>query len=489
LKTATTNSGNQSVDVLIIGAGLSGIGGACHLRRNCPDRSFMILESREASGGTWDLFRYPGIRSDSDMYTFGYGFKPWSDKSSIADGHKILRYIREAAAEYDVEQHIRYQHKVLSANWSSTNQRWLVTAELGDTGEQVTIDCQFIFSCSGYYDYDQGYTPEFAGIDKFKGQVVHAQHWPEKLNYKDKRVVVIGSGATAVTLVPTMSKDTASLVMLQRSPTYIASVPKEQPLAEKLRKWLPDRWVFRLTRWSRVFFQIYLYQLSRKKPQQLKKLLLGRVRQEMGPDYDVDTHFTPDYNPWDQRLCGVPDGDLFAAIREGRAEVVTDHIDHFNKEGIELKSGQQLDADIVVLATGLNLKFAGGVQYSVDNRVLDFTEHFIFRGMMFSGLPNMAFTVGYTNSSWTLKADLTAKYVSRLLNKMARRGYTSVTPHLKGEVEEVPLLDFDAGYVLRSRESFPKQGNRLPWKNYQNYIRDFIGLSLGRQNDDELEFR
>ncbi|MBT5105934.1 MAG: NAD(P)/FAD-dependent oxidoreductase [Porticoccaceae bacterium] len=489
MKTATTNSGNQSVDVLIIGAGLSGIGGACHLRRNCPDRSFMILESREASGGTWDLFRYPGIRSDSDMYTFGYGFKPWSDKSSIADGHKILRYIREAAAEYDVEQHIRYQHKVLSANWSSTNQRWLVTAELGDTGEQVTIDCQFIFSCSGYYDYDQGYTPEFAGIDKFKGQVVHAQHWPEKLNYKDKRVVVIGSGATAVTLVPTMSKDTASLVMLQRSPTYIASVPKEQPLAEKLRKWLPDRWVFRLTRWSRVFFQIYLYQLSRKKPQQLKKLLLGRVRQEMGPDYDVDTHFTPDYNPWDQRLCAVPDGDLFAAIREGRAEVVTDHIDHFNKEGIELKSGQQLDADIVVLATGLNLKFAGGVQYSVDNRVLDFTEHFIFRGMMFSGLPNMAFTVGYTNSSWTLKADLTAKYVSRLLNKMTRRDYTSVTPRLKGEVEEVPLLDFDAGYVLRSRESFPKQGNRLPWKNYQNYIRDFIGLSLGRQNDDELEFR
>lgn len=489
MKTATTNSGSQSVDVLIIGAGLSGIGGACHLRRNCPDRSFMILESREASGGTWDLFRYPGIRSDSDMYTFGYGFKPWNDKSSIADGHKILRYIREAAAEYDVEQHIRYQHKVLSANWSSTDQRWLVTAELGDTGEQVTIDCQFIFSCSGYYDYDQGYTPEFAGIDDFKGRVIHAQHWPEQLNYKDKRVVVIGSGATAVTLVPTMSKDTASLVMLQRSPSYIASVPKEQPLAERLRKWLPDRWVFRLTRWSRVFFQIYLYQLSRKKPQQLKKLLLGRVRQEMGPDYDVDTHFTPDYNPWDQRLCGVPDGDLFAAIREGRAEVVTDHIDHFNKEGIELKSGQQLDADIVVLATGLNLKFAGGVQYSVDNRVLDFTEHFIFRGMMFSGLPNMAFTVGYTNSSWTLKADLTAKYVSRLLNKMARRGYTSVTPRLKGEVEEVPLLDFDAGYVLRSRESFPKQGNRLPWKNYQNYIRDFIGLSLGRQNDDELEFR
>ena len=479
----------ESIDVLIIGAGLSGIGGACHLRRNSPDRSFMILESREASGGTWDLFRYPGIRSDSDMYTFGYGFKPWSDKSSIADGHKILSYIREAAAEYDVEQHIRYQHKVVSASWSSTQSRWLVTAERGDTGEQATISCQFIFSCSGYYDYDQGYTPEFAGIDNFKGQVIHAQHWPEQLDYQGKHVVVIGSGATAVTLVPAMSQDTASLVMLQRTPTYIASVPKEQSLAETLRKWLPDSWVFRLIRWKQVLFQIYLYQLSRRNPQRLRKYLLGLVRKEMGPDYDVDTHFTPDYNPWDQRLCGVPDGDLFTAIRENRAEVVTDHIDQFNKEGIHLKSGKQLDADIVVLATGLNLKFAGGVQYSVDGKVLDFAEHFIFRGMMFSGLPNMAFTVGYTNSSWTLKADLTGQYVSRLLNKMARHSYTAVTPRLTGEVEEMPLLDFDAGYVLRSRESFPKQGNRLPWKNYQNYIRDFIGLRLSRQNDDELEFR
>jgi monooxygenase len=377
----------------------------------------------------------------------------------------------------------------VSASWSSTQSRWLVTAERGDTGEQATISCQFIFSCSGYYDYDQGYTPEFAGIDSFKGQVIHAQHWPEQMDYQGKRVVVIGSGATAVTLVPAMSQDTASLVMLQRTPTYIASVPKEQPLAETLRKWLPDSWVFRLIRWKQVLFQIYLYQLSRRNPQRLRKYLLGLVRKEMGPDYDVDTHFTPDYNPWDQRLCGVPDGDLFTAIRENRAEVVTDHIDQFNKEGIHLKAGKQLDADIVVLATGLNLKFAGGVQYSVDGKVLDFAEHFIFRGMMFSGLPNMAFTVGYTNSSWTLKADLTGQYVSRLLNKMARHSYTAVTPRLTGEVEEMPLLDFDAGYVLRSRESFPKQGNRLPWKNYQNYIRDFIGLRLGRQNDDELEFR
>jgi len=479
----------ESVDVLIIGAGLAGIGGACQLRRNCPNHNFMILESRETSGGTWDLFRYPGIRSDSDMYTYGYGFKPWTDKSSIADGHKILSYIREAAAEYDVERHIRYQHKVVSAAWSSTEERWLVTAERGDTGEQVTISCQFIFSCSGYYDYEQGYTPEFAGIDAFNGQVVHAQHWPEDLDYQGKRVVVIGSGATAVTLVPAMSKDTASLVMLQRTPTYIANVPEEQPMAEKLRKWLPDSYVFRLTRWKQVLFQIYIYQLSRKRPQDLRKFLLGGVRKELGPDYDVATHFTPDYNPWDQRLCAVPDGDMFAAIREGRAEVVTDHIDQFNREGIQLKSGKQLDADIVILATGLNLKFAGGVEYSVDGKALDFTDHFIYRGMMFSDLPNMAFTVGYTNSSWTLKADLTGQYVCRLLNKMVRSGYASVTPRLKGDIDEVPLLDFDAGYVLRAREQFPKQGNRLPWKNYQNYIRDFIGLRLGRLNDDELEFR
>jgi monooxygenase len=480
---------NESVDVLIVGAGLSGIGGACQLRRNSPDQSFMILESRAVSGGTWDLFRYPGIRSDSDMYTYSYGFKPWKDKSSIADGHKILSYIREAAAEYDVERHIRYQHKVVAANWSSTDNRWLVTSERGDTGEQVTISCKFIFNCSGYYDYDQGYTPEFAGSDDFKGKVVHAQDWPEDLDYKGKRVVVIGSGATAVTLVPSMSKDTASLVMLQRTPTFIASVPQEQPIAKKLRNWMPDSWVFRLTRWKQILFQIYLYKLSRKRPQELKKVLLGRVREELGPDYDVDTHFTPSYNPWDQRLCAVPDGDMFAAIREGRAEVVTDHIDHFNNEGIQLKSGKQLDADIVILATGLNLKFAGGVRYIIDDKEIDFTAHYIFRGMMFSGVPNMAFTVGYTNSSWTLKAELTGKYVSRLLNKMSNGGYSSVTPRLKGNIEEVPLLDFDAGYVLRARDKFPKQGNRLPWKNYQNYIRDFIGLRIGRLNDKELEFR
>lgn len=479
----------ESVDVLIIGAGLAGIGGACQLRRQCPDRTFTVLESRAVSGGTWDLFRYPGIRSDSDMYTYSYSFKPWRDKSTIADGHKILSYIREAAADYDVEQHIRYQHKVVAANWSDVDKRWHVTARRGDTAERVTISCKFVFNCTGYYDYEQGYTPAFAGMDDFNGQVLHAQHWPEDLDYHDKRVIVIGSGATAVTLVPTLSKDTASLVMLQRTPTYIATVPSEDPLAKKLRKWLPESWTFRLTRWKKVLFQIYVYKLSRKRPDDLRRFMLGQVRQALGPDYDIKTHFTPPYNPWDQRLCAVPDGDMFKAIKQGRAEVITDHIERFNKTGIALKSGAQLDADIVILATGLNLQFAGGIEYSINNEKVDYTKHFIYRGMMFSDVPNMAFTVGYTNSSWTLKTDLTSNYVCRLLKKMARGGFTSVTPRMKGSVEEMPLLDFDAGYVLRAREQFPKQGNRLPWKNYQDYIRDFIGLRLRSLRDKELEFR
>ena len=482
-------SSAEAADVLIIGAGLSGIGGACQLRSKCPDQSFVILEAREASGGTWDLFKYPGIRSDSDMYTMSYGFKPWRDATAIADGDKILSYIREAAAEYDVERHIRYQHRVIAAQWSSSEKRWRVTAERGDTGEQIIISCRFIFSCSGYYDYESGYVPEFAGVEDFQGQVFHAQHWPETLDYTGKRVVVIGSGATAVTLVPTMSHQTSRLVMLQRSPTYIANVPQEDPTAQALRKFLPATWVFRLTRWKKVLFQIYLYRLSRRRPKDLRRFLLGQVRQELGPDYDVAKHFTPRYDPWDQRLCAVPNGDMFAAIREGRAEVVTDHIAHFTATGIQLQSGAHLEADIVVMATGLNLKFAGGVEYRIDGRPIDFTEHYIYRGMMFSDLPNMAFTVGYTNSSWTLKVDLTANYVCRLLNHMNKRGYASVVPRLKGTVEQEPFLDFDAGYVLRSRNKFPKQGNRLPWKNYQNYIRDFISLRLGKLRDKELEFR
>ena len=476
------------VDVLVVGAGLAGIGSACQLRRNMPELSLAILEARAVSGGTWDLFRYPGIRSDSDMYTYSYGFKPWTDKSAIADGDKILNYIREAADEYDLNQHIRYNHKVVSAHWCSQDKLWTVTVVRSDGEEQLAIRSRFILSCTGYYDYEQGYTPEFAGVDDFQGEIVHPQFWPEQLDYKDKRVVVIGSGATAVTLIPSMANDTASLVMLQRSPTYIANVPAEDPWLKPLSKFMPSSWVFRSIRWKKVLLQQYIYRMSRKKPAGLRRYLLNQVREELGPEYDVDTHFTPNYNPWDQRLCAVPDGDMFAAIREGKAEVVTDHIDHFNSSGIALKSGNQLDADIVVIATGLKLKFGGDIAFRIDGEEVDPTERFVYRGMMLEGVPNLAMSVGYTNSSWTLKTDLTAKYVCGLLKKMKRGGYSSVIPTLSGEMKEVPLLDFDAGYVLRARDIMPKNGDREPWKNYDSYTKDFVSLTLKPSKYSELEF-
>jgi cation diffusion facilitator CzcD-associated flavoprotein CzcO len=477
------------VDVLVVGAGLAGIGSACQLRRTMPELSLAILEARAVSGGTWDLFRYPGIRSDSDMYTYSYGFRPWTDKSAIADGDSILNYIREAADEYDLNQHIRYNHKVVSAHWCSQDKLWTVTVVRSDAEEQLAIRSRFILSCTGYYDYEQGYTPEFAGVDDFQGEIVHPQFWPEQLDYKDKRVVVIGSGATAVTLIPSMANDTASLVMLQRSPTYIANVPAEDPWLKPLSKFMPSSWVFRSIRWKKVLLQQYIYRLSRKKPRGLRRYLLNQVREELGPDYDVDTHFTPNYNPWDQRLCAVPDGDMFAAIREGKAEVVTDHIDHFNSSGIALKSGNQLDADIVVIATGLKLKFGGDIAYRIDGEEVDPTERFVYRGMMLEGVPNLAMSVGYTNSSWTLKTDLTAKYVCGLLKKMKRGGYSSVIPTLSGEMKEVPLLDFDAGYVLRARDIMPKNGDRKPWKNNDSYTKDYASLEFNRNKYSELKFR
>ena len=483
---------NELVDVLIVGAGLAGVGSACQLRRRSPELSFTILESRAVSGGTWDLFRYPGIRSDSDMYTYSYGFKPWVNKSAIADGGTILEYIRETADEYDLNQHIRYNHKVVSAQWSSTDNLWTVTVTRSDTQsdneEPLTIRCRFILSCTGYFDYEKGYTPEFAGIDDFQGEIVHPQFWPERLNYKDKRVVIIGSGATAVTLVPSMAGDTASLVMLQRSPTYIAKVPAEDPWLKPLAKYLPNSWVFRSIRWKKVLMQQYIYRLSRKNPQGLRRYLLNEVRKELGLDYDVDTHFTPSYNPWDQRLCAVPDGDMFTAIREDKAEVVTDHIDHFNSSGIALKSGKHLDADIVIVATGLQLKFGGDIAYCIDGEKVDLTERFVYRGMMLSGVPNMAMSVGYTNSSYTLKTGLTANYVCGLLQKMEREGYRHVTPTPRDEMNEAPLLDFDAGYVLRARDIMPKNGDREPWKNYDSYTKDFVSLTLKPSKYSELEF-
>lgn len=486
----TSFADTDYVDVLIVGAGLSGIGSARHLQQECPDRSFALLESRAVLGGTWDLFRYPGIRSDSDMYTLGYSFKPWLERKALADGPSILRYLQETAAETGVDQHIRYKHQVCSASWSSESATWTVIAQRTDTGEQVTIGCQFLLMCSGYYDYENGYTPEFPGREDFTGRIVHAQHWPEDLDYRNKQVVVIGSGATAVTLVPELARDTAHTIMLQRSPTYIASVPEEDPTAAQLHRFLPGSVVYRITRWKRVLFQIYVYNLSRWRPELVKKFLLGQIREALGKDYDIKRHFTPSYNPWDQRLCAVPEGDMFEAIRSQRAEVVTDHIERFTPGGILLHSGRELPADIIVLATGLNLKFMGGAQLSVDGKVIEPSQLYVYRGMMFGNVPNLAQVFGYTNSSWTLKSDLTGNFVCRLLNYMRKSGVRTVVPVLQeGAVEEEPMLNLNSGYVLRSIGRFPKQGVRLPWRLYQNYILDFIQLRLKPLRDKVLQFK
>ena len=480
----------ECVDVLIVGAGLSGIGSARHLQRECPERSFLLLESRDALGGTWDLFRYPGIRSDSDMYTLGYTFKPWAERKALADGPAILRYLQEAAAETGVDRMIRYHHKVVSAAWSSASATWSVVAQRTDTMDTVEFTCRFLMFCSGYYDYDEGYTPEFAGRDAFAGTVIHAQHWPEDLDYRGKRVIVIGSGATAVTLVPELARATAKTIMLQRSPTYIASLPEEEPWSAFLHGKLPESWVYRIIRWKRVLLQTYVFKLSRKRPQLVKKFLLGQVRKELGEDYDVDKHFTPSYNPWDQRLCAVPEGDLFRAIREQRAEVVTDTINRFTPRGIRLDSGKELDADIIVLATGLNLKFIGGATLSIDGEMIEPAKLLVYRGMMLAGVPNFVQVFGYTNSSWTLKSDLTGQFVCRVLNHMRRTGTRVAVPLLPaGGVEAAPMLDFNSGYILRSIGQFPRQGTRLPWRVYQNYIVDFLNLRLRPLRDKVLQFR
>lgn len=480
----------QYVDVLIVGAGLSGIGGACYLQRQCPDRTFMILESREAMGGTWDLFRYPGIRSDSDMFTLGYAFKPWTDPKSLADGPSILKYIRETAKENAVEPHIRYEQRVISADWQPESASWLVTVQ--NTGDESIwqLSCGFIYSCSGYYHYTEPYTPSFSGEEVFAGPMFHAQHWPESLDYAGKRVVVVGSGATAVTLVPELAKTAASVTMLQRSPTYIAALPAQDAMAINMRKWLPESVVYHFTRVKKILIQILTFNYARSRPERAKQFLVKMAREQLGEGVDVDTHFTPRYNPWDERICAVPDGDLFTAVREGRAQVVTDHIDHFTADGITLRSGESLPADIVVLATGLNLLFMGGMQLTVDGERIDPSERFLYKGMMLSGVPNFAQAFGYTNSSWTLKADLTAQYVCRLLNRMRRDDKRIAVAELDpGSVTEAPMLDFSSGYVQRAADKLPKQATRQPWRVYQNYIKDLIALRFMRLQDSTLRFR
>lgn len=479
----------EHLDVLIVGAGLSGIGAAHHLQRDAPDKSYAILEAREDLGGTWDLFRYPGIRSDSDMHTLGYRFRPWTEAKSIADGPSILRYVRDTARDGGIDRKIRFRHRVVSAEWSSAEARWTVGAERLDTGETVTLTCDFLFMCSGYYRYDEGYTPEFPGIGEFGGQVIHPQHWPEDADYAGKRVVVIGSGATAVTLVPALSREAEHVTMLQRSPTYVVSMPGEDALANALRRFLPARVAYPIVRWKNVLLQGISYRLSRSRPELMKKLLRRGVVKFLPAGYDVDTHFKPTYNPWDQRLCLVPDADLFRALGSGKAEIVTDRIAGFNANGIETESGKQLDADVVVTATGLNLLFLGGMRISVDGVEPEMAKEMTYKGMMLSDIPNFAFTLGYTNASWTLKADLVAEYVCRLLNHMKTGGYDICVPRISDpSVTEEPLLDFNSGYVLRSIDGLPKQGSKEPWKLRMNYPLDLRAMRFGPVEDGTMKF-
>jgi cation diffusion facilitator CzcD-associated flavoprotein CzcO len=458
-------------DVIIVGAGLSGIGAAWHLQQHCPRKSYAILEGRDAIGGTWDLFRYPGIRSDSDMFTLGYRFRPWREAKAIADGPSIKKYVTDTAREGGIEPHIRFRHKVKAADWSSATGRWTVTAD--QDGKTVTLTCDFLFMASGYYNYDKGYRPTWDGEADFKGTTVHPQFWPDKLDYAGKRVVIIGSGATAVTLVPSMAEQAAHVTMLQRSPTYMVSRPARDPIADWLRARLPAKTAYAAVRWKNVLLGMWFFNLARKKPERVKERLISMVKDQMGPDYDVATHFTPSYNPWDQRLCLIPDNDMFDALKAGRASIVTDHIDRFVADGIQLKSGEVLKTDVVVTATGLDLTVAGGAAISVDGEAKALSQSFSYKGCMFSDIPNMAFWFGYTNASWTLKADLTSEYVCRLLNHMDAKGVRVATPKVTDpEVTEEPYLDFSSGYVQRALARLPKQGSKRPWKLYQNYILD-----------------
>jgi monooxygenase len=478
----------EHFDVLIIGAGLSGIGAACHLLRECPRKSFALLEARGALGGTWDLFRYPGVRSDSDMYTLGYSFRPWREAKAIAGGPAILNYIRETAAEFGVDRRVRYGQRVRRASWSSADAVWTVEAEAGADKKTVNLTCNFLFLCTGYYDYENGHTPAWPGVELFGGRVVHPQKWPADLDYAGKRVVVVGSGATAVTLVPAMARQAAHVTMLQRSPTYVVSLPSEDRVANWLRARLPERAAYTLARWKNVLVSMFFYILSRARPQTMKRLITKGVRRQLGDAYDL-RHFTPSYNPWDQRLCFVPNADLFRAIREGRASVVTDQIETFTETGLRLKSGEHLDADIVVTATGLVLKLMSGMELFVDGAPVKLPRTLVYKGMMYSDVPNLAFAIGYTNASWTLKCDLTARYVCRLLKHMERRGYDWCAPRRRDlSLKEEPIVNFTSGYVRRALDTLPRQGSRRPWRLYQNYALDLLTLRHGSLEDGTLEF-
>jgi monooxygenase len=477
------------LDVLVVGAGLSGIGAAHYLQRECPWASYAIFEARDTVGGTWDLFRYPGIRSDSDMHTLGYSFRPWDGEKSIADGDSILQYIKDTAQESGIMPQIRFGHRVTAADWSSTDSVWHITAERADTGERLELTAGFLFSCSGYYRYDEGYLPDFAGMGDFGGTVVHPQHWPEMLDFAGKRIVVIGSGATAVTLVPALARSAAHVTMLQRSPSYIASLPEKSPVAALFRAVLPSHAAGAAAKWFHALLTQAFYQVCRRWPKQMRRMLVGGLKRQLPPGYDIGTHFTPHYNPWDQRFCAVPNGDLFKAIRDGSASIVTDHIERFTEKGILLTSGTELGADIIVTATGLQILFLGGIALTVNGETVDPATRLTYKGMMLEGVPNLAVALGYTNASWTLKCDLTCDYVCRLLNHMHERGLTEAVPRDRdGAAVEGTALGLTSGYIQRAAHLLPKQGAHHPWRVHQSYLRDYRSLKMSDVDDASMEF-
>lgn len=485
----TQGSWVEHLDVAVVGAGLSGVGAGWYLQERCPWASYAIFEARDAIGGTWDLFRYPGVRSDSDMYTLGYRFRPWDRPQAIADGGSILAYIRETAAESGVERHIRFGHRIVAADFSSAEARWHVTAERTDTGETVRFTCGFLFGCTGYYRYDQGYLPEFPDLDRFEGTLVHPQAWPADLDVAGKKVVVIGSGATAITLVPALADSAEQVTMLQRSPTYVAAVPGDSPIHGVVRRVLPERLAADVTRWFHALFTQGFYRLSKRRPELVKRILFAGLRRQLPAGYDMATHFTPRYNPWDQRFCIAPGGDLFQAIREGRAEVVTDTIERFTANGIVVSSGVELPADVVVTATGLQLLFFGGARVSVDGEEVDLPSRMTYKGMMLEGVPNLAFSVGYTNASWTLRCELICDYVCRILDHMHRSGHRQCTAR-NGDVSisPEPLLGLSSGYIQRAAHLFPKQGPHFPWQVHQSYLRDYRDMRLRGVEDGVMVF-
>ena len=482
----------ERVDVVVVGAGLSGIGAGFHLQTMSPDRSYVILEGRDGLGGTWDLFKYPGVRSDSDMHTLGFSFKPWTEAKSIADGPSILTYLKDTVAQFGIDKNIRYGQLVTKAEWSSENATWTVTSTDKHTGASKAIECSFLFMCSGYYSYKKGHTPEFTGRERFSGTIVHPQEWPVDLDYAGKRVVVIGSGATAVTIVPSMADKAAHVTMLQRSPTYMVSRPDHDALANRMRKVLPEKIAYNITRFKNTWRQQLVYNKTRTDPDKVKNLLLGGIKMELGADYDIGKHFTPNYNPWDQRLCLVPNGDFFKAMREGKASVVTDHIASFTETGIQLTSGEHLEADVIVTATGLELVTLGEMDFMVDGKQVDFSQTWTYKGFAYSDIPNMASTFGYINASWTLRSDLTAEYVCRLLNHMRKKGVVQCTPRLREQdrnMKQRPWIDgFSSGYMQRMMHRMPRQGDHEPWINPQNYRRDKKMFKHSPIDDGVMQF-